>query len=343
MENNLLLSRNEEYSSEFIDCSVGEPYLVQDILTKVFSLQTLIVEPALFRYQHPAGYKPLVHFLEKKHNKKVIIGNGATQCLGAALHALKAKKFRKIKYRIPYWFFVPELVSNVGLRSEFDLSQNLNFNGNFDSFLLVAPNNPDSFLPSIDEIKEFEKKCKKENIPLIHDGAYYSNIYLNDNSDPQPIGDIQIFSASKSHGISGVRIGYAVLHNEEYYNDMVDYIEKTSVGVSTLSQSFFLSILKKSEEVPEIKNIFEKSCRDQLFNNKLILKNCKLFPEQELKNLENSSGIFAWLTPNKNIDYKKIQVKVSEGIMFGDSSKIRINLCLEKEKLEELVCRFNSI
>ena len=66
---------------DWIDVSVGEPYLVRDNLVNIFQIgdefRNVNVSSADMVYPYPTGYQPLVRFLEEKHGARVIITNGA--------------------------------------------------------------------------------------------------------------------------------------------------------------------------------------------------------------------------------------------------------------------------
>src|ERR1019366_10800077 len=88
----------------------------------------------------------------------------------------------------------------------------------FDCYLAVLPNNPDNFMLDYNDAKNLADRYKELDIPFIHDAAYYTPVHLPAFKEFGPLGDVQIYSLSKMYGISGLRIGYVVCNNTEYYD-----------------------------------------------------------------------------------------------------------------------------
>lgn len=323
---------------DVIDTSVGEPYIVRDILMETFDLsyQEIPSGLGLWEYPDPIGYKPLVDLLEEKYGAPVIITNGAKQALGATLYALKRLGKKKVGMRTPYWALLPPLIHMHGLqmRDSFDEA---------DANLLVMPNNPDGFVMSPEDIKTFTEECNERKLPIIHDAAYYTHIYLPDDSYPlDPIGDVQIFSISKMLGLSGLRLGYVVCHNRLYHQYIQEYMEAMTVGVSNLSQAFLYDLLMTMNDNPELSEEFERKSHQMIKKCKLLIK--QVHPDVlACASADKVSGMFGWFKPGPKADFAKAKVHIIEGSPFGMSGMIRMNLALHPDKMEEVVNRLNSL
>jgi bifunctional pyridoxal-dependent enzyme with beta-cystathionase and maltose regulon repressor activities len=60
-------------------------------------------------------------------------------------------------------------------------------------------------------------------------------------------------------------------------------------------------------------------------------------------NFLSSNSMFAWCEAGPMLDPEKAKVKVLSGEMFGDPTKVRLNLALPKSTIEEAVKRLNSV
>ncbi len=344
-----MLLAKQELPEDFIDLSIGEPHIMQDVLNKVYSLDCFSFNNHIniWQYPSPAGFKPLVDFLEGKYQAKVVITNGAKQGLAASLYAVKksipltslSKEEPIVQCAAPYWFSIPNIIKHLGMK----LSTSSTPDKDIDCSLIVSPNNPDGHLDSPKNLKWTSDFYKERNIPLIHDAAYYTEVYIPEDHPIQKIGDMQVFSMSKMYGLSGIRLGYVVCHNEKYYKDLVEYQEATTVGVSTISQEVLLTILKKEKNCPELKEIFVKRCREELAKARKIISKINSRVLYPVQNPETVPGMFSWLVNLEQYDFTKVKVKVAPGEIFGEENCVRINLSVGDKILEEAVYRINSI
>ncbi len=128
----------------WIDVSVGEPHVVREVLRKYFKLDSIGQDHPdhYWEYPNPIGYPPLVKALEEKHGYPVIITNGAKQALGATFYALKKMGKETVGMMEPYWALIPPLVEMHGLKPAIGVHP-----FNIDSFLALAPNNPNGHFP----------------------------------------------------------------------------------------------------------------------------------------------------------------------------------------------------
>lgn len=331
----ILLSKST--NKDEIDLAIGEASLIKNNLFKYIDYSEInnLNTDHNFEYLPPNGYPDLVKFLEDQHQAPIVITNGAKGALAACFYALKKHNYKSIGMKSPWWALLPPIIQS------FNLEWKTSYVG-ADACLAVLPNNPDGYMASVEEIANLLEECKDKNIPLIHDAVYYSNLYLPKNYQLQQFGNLQIFSASKYLGLSGIRIGYIVCNDHNYYYDLCEYQEMMSVGVSVLSQNLFLNILKEFKNKPYLKNNFESSCREDLKTNKKLLlqinKEVIEFPDNFIDNF----GMFAFVKIKNKKVFTDNKIKIIDGIGFGASEMSRINLAVSKDIMRKVVEKINN-
>lgn len=327
---------------DWIDVSVGEPHLVKDTLIKVFQIEGEFkiahLKPDELIYPNPAGYPPLVKHLEDKYGAPVIITNGAKQALGATFYALKKLGHNFCYEKSPHWALIPPLAQMHGVAMVHQPVE-----GTPLPFLLLSPNNPDGHSESPAELLELSKKYKEANVPLIHDAAYYTHIYLPETHTMPVIGDVQIYSISKMLGLSGLRVGYAVCRNLEFYKLIQEYMEAMTVGVSSASQTWLFDLLdRRMRSYPTLVQRFEGLCSMALEANKKLC--LQIDPEvlEVPKDFPSTPGMFGWFKVGNKANFEKSKINFIDGALFGVPGMVRMNLAFHQERMEEIVRRLNS-
>jgi len=322
--------------SDVIDTSIGEPHIVRECLLKIFDLTyTLPKEKGMWEYPNPKGHPELIKILEDKYNAPIVITNGAMQGLHAVFHALKSMGKVSISWAKPWFHCLPKIAEMNGLQwSEGE---------NGDAILLVAPRNPDGFMPSPEEVKKLFENCKEQGRYLIHDSVYYSHTYLPETYPLKPVGDVQIFSASKLLGLSGLRVGWIICHNKDFYHPIVEYMEAMTVGASMLSQIFLRDLLERTRAYPYLIRNFERLSSIALEKSKATLKGVDPEVLEVPENFEKINGMFAFCKTNDMGRFVKAKVNVADGKYFGMEGYVRMNLAFGEEKMKEIVKRLNEV
>ena len=245
---NILLAK-PTLPADFIDVSVGEAHVVREALLSVFDILACDLPKvnSIFEYQPPQGYKPLVQILENKYQAPVIITNGAKNALGACMFALQQMDNFNVYLPRPWWALLPPLIDMHGLKHAHEEAYS-------DSYLCVAPNNPCGSMPDLQDLSDTANYCGKI---FIHDAVYYNHIYLPRSHKLEQFGDVQIYSASKSFGLSSLRVGWIVCPNTEMYKWILQYMEHMTVGVSIISQVFLYNLLNRMHGYPSLTERFE--------------------------------------------------------------------------------------
>jgi aspartate/methionine/tyrosine aminotransferase len=320
----------------FVDASVGEPYIIRDNLADIVALDQLgQCGRNYFEYQKPNGLPTLVKILEDKHQAPVVITNGAKQSIGALFYACKKLNKSRIGLRNPYWGLFKPLIEMHGLTQVEHIDDS-------DAYLLVHPNNPDGFMYDEHTLEYYTNLCKEAKKPLIHDGAYYSHVYIPYGIELKPIGDVQVFTFSKLFGLSGLRIGYSVFHNMELYKYVLEYMEHMTVGVSTVSQLFALDLVSTMKNNPTHLKEFESKSYRQLQENKQLASqiNPKIL---DVSGITSNHGMFLWAPCYDFEAFKKAKINVIEGTPFGKPGYVRMNLAFNSNVMSDLVERLNKV
>jgi len=329
MSNDVLMARTH-LPADHIDLGIGEPHQLRELVLQTFDLDELSFEslPKIWEYAPPNGYGPLVKLLEERHQAPVVMTVGAKHGIFAALHAVRQHGARSVAYRKPYWASFPFMMARAGLKSVTDGTK-------ADANLLVMPNNPDGFVLSEAKAATF---CK-DVVPIIHDAAYYTESYLPDDYRLTALGDIQVFSASKMYGLSGLRLGWVVCHNPVYYDDLTSFVEATTAGISTASQRVLLAIVEAEKRNPELRKAFSREMYHHL-----------AWAHEKLRDLnpdvlipKPSVGMFGWCQKGPRFDAKRVKVNVMDGAPFGDPQMVRLSLAVTRNELTKAIDRLNRL
>ncbi len=318
---------------DWIDLSFGEPKVVMTALFRQlnrfgdpFKMPTLYDLPK-WEYQPAAGKPDLVKILEDKYDARVVVANGAKQALAASCYAFKNSGCRKVFYDTPFYPANPSIIEAIGLTKAQECDA--------DCFLITSPNNPDGKNLTSLELINWRYKG-----PMIHDAAYYTDIYLPEGEITLPMGSIQVFSMSKMYGLSGLRIGYAVCHNEKYYADMVNYIEMTTAGVSTASQDIARNIEAFFRDNPSYLKEFNAEARASIASARKELD--RLDPDVLEIVPCQSNSMFGWFKAGPALDAKAAKVYILPGELFGQPGMMRMNIAHPPEVIREAVDRLNK-
>ncbi|GAB4860666.1 Tryptophan aminotransferase- protein 2, variant 2 [Ancistrocladus abbreviatus] len=178
-------------------------------------------------------------------NRYIVVGTGSTQLFQAALYALSAAAGTQpvsVVSAIPYYSFYRQVIEYLksGLYKWAGDADNYNEEGPYIE-LVTSPNNPDGFMR--------QAKVNRSGGILIHDFAYYWPQYTPITSPADH--DVMLFTVSKSSGHAGMRIGWALIKDQEVAKRMTKFIELSSIGVSKDSQLRAAKILQAISDSSE--------------------------------------------------------------------------------------------
>lgn len=320
---------------DWIDLSFGEPKVIANACFKQLNhVDSKFRMPSIqnlphYEYQPAAGHPNFISLLEEKYKAKVVITNGAKQGLDAIFHALKKNGHTSIHYEVPYYPASPGLIASSGLTRDEHFNE-------AQAMLICSPNNPDG-----SNYTNMFMKVMTNDRYVIHDAAYYTPIYLPDHQVVESLGHVQIFSMSKMYGLSGLRIGYVVFHDDLLYKDVVDFIETSTAGVSIASQDIAYSVEEHFLDNPNSLKEFEQESRDAISRNRWLLS--QIDPEVMTVQECMSNSMFAWAQKGPKLNYMNQKVYMLDGSLFGDPTMVRMNIAVPYETLKEAIDRLNKI
>lgn len=337
---NLLLAR-PKLSTDYLDLSYGEAHIVRETLFRVLDLNSNVFAIDLLannkaEYQSPTGYAPLVKYLEDKHQAPIVISNGAKQALAASFYALHKMGKRKLGMTPIHWCLFPPIIRAHNLEPVSDICDD------YDAYLAVLPRNPDGQHLTAHQAQHLASWHKELGIPFIYDGVYNSPVYLPNYEDYGSIGDVEVYSMSKFLGVSGLRCGYAVIHNEEMYHLIQEYIEMMTVGVSTASQDIVLSLLSDLKTDDRYVDFYQ-GCQNGLAANKAVVADIREDILELPVNIFDVNGMFLFARCLRPDVFEKAKIHIADGCHFGREGYIRMNLAVKKEVLIEVVERLNNV
>lgn len=298
-----------------IDLTWGDPAFLHDYLRSTKKIIIRADEGLEYFKKGSDELRQIIRELHRQNknvkdieNYHIVLGNGATQLLSAAIHSLPGQTVGAFS---PYYMRFPNIADTTG--------KTWINSPTTDILIATVPNNPDG--------THAAKSIVNQN--TIFDLCYNWSIYTD--SVWEADGDILIYNLSKSVGHAGTRIGWALVRNAALAHKMQDFIEHASCGVSYEAQERALAILKLT--------IRRK--------NNIILKGRKELKKRwkELKAtgapIVNNEGMFAW--SDNRAWWEALDVETVAGNDFGEDAKYgRINIGCSRQKFDELLRRIND-
>jgi aspartate aminotransferase len=224
--------------------------------------------------------------------------------------------------------------TNVEQKWELDLDQlEQLITSNTKMIVLNSPNNPTGKIIREREIDEILKLARKNDIFVLSDEVYsmYSYIPYKSILDFGYDKSIMVSSFSKSHAMTGFRVGYAISSK-----DIIDRISKIqAIAITSVAEPMqYAAIAAMNSNVT--KNI-------------TLMKKRLDFIKRELENLpcefiNPDGGMYYFVRFNNSIDVNKIifnllneGVAVAPGIGFGETyfDFIRISACQPTKLLND--------
>lgn len=254
--------------------SIGEPFFLQDI----YWFAQAIVPTGPYGYPMLGGEPELLEQLHHHYpDHYIIITNGAKQALSAAYYAYKTKhpEYNSVFHQKPYWPSHPTIAKLAGL-----LFAATPFKNSYSIQCMTSPNNPDG---KIDQ-----------GFCHIWDAVYASRLYGYDwKSEKEPEWTIKIESASKSVGLSGLRVGWLITKDKELASHAAAYVEMSTSGVCVAAQRH-VAMAMKFVRCHNIDPIHQKA-QEVLVNNSNTFKNKISKYTDAMEGLpHNGYGMFAW-------------------------------------------------
>lgn len=324
MDKDMLLAKSP-LPPGWIDMGIGEATVVRNSLMSNFrGLKSWSPSRKLnFSYQQPRGLPHLVNILTSQYNKAVTVTVGAKNGLFLIFKALKRMGYTSIVSTAPYWTSFPSIAREADLqflilRKDIDL---LSMDASSHVLLVTSPNNPDSLSTKKGDLDE----ARSLGIRIIHDAVYNTKAYGFESIEDLG-ADVQVFSASKQFGLSGIRVGWVVTSWIDLDSHIQDLTETITSGVCVLAQAMVADVISLINENPECANKFYKESSEALSINRQALVS-GLGPSISKGTAEEilrRGGMFVWL-PDTGLKLSA-NVRYVKGEAFGSPGWIRLNI-----------------
>ncbi len=361
-----------EYIAEgkkIISLGLGEPHFAAPI--EIIESTIKAIRNGETKYCNPMGLIELRKLISQKlfednliktNYLDIAITHGAKQAILIALQALLKPNDEVINITPCFLSFVPLIriaepsakIINVNLKKkDFSIDKNEIYekiSNKTKAILINFPHNPTGAILSEDDNKFFvDLLTKFPKCYLVSDELYESLIWKDFNQ--KSLGSFDEISKrvftingfSKSHGMTGWRIGYLSFPNK--YRDKVSFLLKHSnMNVTTFVQKGACKAFESKLEhikpflllVENNFKVLEDIC--ELFNLKIIKPKAGFFVFINIKQFSRSSDEFCTLL------LERCNIAFSPGIQFGDSwdDYVRVSLSVQENIFWEACQKFKQ-
>jgi L-aspartate aminotransferase apoenzyme (EC 2.6.1.1) len=361
-----------EMGIEVIDLGAGEPD---------FNTPSSIIDAAFeaakagkTKYTASGGVKPLKALIRKKFlrdqgldypSDEIIVTDGAKHALYLLFQTI-LNPGDEVLIPVPYWVSYPEQVKLAGgipvfvpteEKNNFKLSPKMLqpvLTERTKAIVLNSPSNPTGMIYTREELRKIGEICLERNLWIISDEIYEKLIYGgNRHISIATLGEewkkqtIVINGLSKSHAMTGWRIGYAA-GDREVIQAMTALASHSTSNPATPSQYAAIAALDGGQqEVEQMRKIFERRLElaYQLIRN-IPGFQCRkpqgafyLFPR--VKEAADRLG-FRTIDDFAAALLERAHVAVVPGRGFGMPEYIRISYATGEDLLEKALLRIRE-
>lgn len=354
---------------DVISFGAGEPDF--DTPKNIQEAAKKAIEAGLTRYTPASGINELKEAIVGKFKKdnnltynidQIIISTGGKQCLSNTFQTI-LNPGDEVLVPIPYWVSYPELIKlSDGKPVYVENKKDNDYKYTLDSLekavskktkaiILNSPNNPAGSIYSREELLEIADFAQKHDLIIISDEIYEKLIYgnkthisiasLNEDAFNRTI---VINAVSKSHAMTGWRIGYAA-GSKEIIKLMSSIQSHTTSNPTSISQYAALEALTGPQDDLEymVKQFAQR--RDYMVSR--IKANPKLSciePEGAFYIMLNVSSVYGKKingnTISNSMDFSDMildveKVAVIPGVSFGLDEYVRLSYATSLEKITE--------
>ncbi len=318
----------------------------------------------------PALKKAIINKLARDQQltyapNEILVGVGAKHVLFTLFQVLLNEEDEVI-IPIPYWVSYPEqvkLASGKPVYIEGSASQEYKITAEqlrqaitpkTKAIIINSPSNPTGMIYSREELQEIADVCKEADIWIISDEIYEKLIYgdakhvsIAELSDDAKERTIVINGVSKSHSMTGWRIGYAA-GNKTLINAMTDLASHSTSNPVTTSQYAAIAAYDGPQDaVDEMRTAFE-SRLEVIYPKVASIPGFKLLKPQGafylLPDVLEASQKTGYASVDAFVEGLLTEAKVAviPGSGFGSPSTIRLSYATSLDLLEEAVSRIDS-
>ncbi|MBB6452237.1 aspartate aminotransferase [Salirhabdus euzebyi] len=222
------------------------------------------------------------------------------------------------------------------------------------AIIINSPSNPTGSIYSKEELQALGDVCIKHNLLIVSDEIYEKLVYGDEKhvsiaqlSDQLKENTIIINGVSKSHSMTGWRIGYAA-GNETVIKAMTNLASHSTSNPTSISQYAAIEAYSQSEEeIDKMKNAFEDRL-NKLYDWITAIDGIScvkpkgafyLFPNIQ-KAVENCgfSSVDEWVTAL--LEEEKVALVPGSG--FGADQNVRFSYATSLDQLEEAAKRIKK-
>lgn len=327
----------ESEGKKIIHLEVGEPDYMPPVSVKHELLKTF--EKRHVHYTQTTGIPLLRKSIAKERSVRddnVIVSPGARFAVFSAMVSTLSVGDEMVIFE-PAWPAYRDCANFIGVKVkaikttveqkwDLDLEElEKMITPNTKMIVLNSPNNPTGKIIQQREIEYIIKLASKNNIFVLSDEVYsmYSYIPYRSILEFEYDKSIMVSSFSKSHAMTGFRVGYAIASK-----DIIDKISKIqAIAVTSVAEPMQYAAVA--------------AMKSNVTNNATLMKKRLDFIRRELKDIpcdfiNPDGGMYYFLRFKNNIDVNKIifdllneGVAVAPGTGFGESyfDFIRISAC----------------
>ncbi|WP_163969834.1 pyridoxal phosphate-dependent aminotransferase [Oceanobacillus halotolerans] len=359
----------KEQGHDVIGLGAGEP----DFNTPEYILKAAkkAMDEGMTKYTAAGGIVPLRETIVDKFKRdnnltftpeEIVVTTGAKHALFTLFQVL-LNEGDEVIVPTPYWVSYPEQIKLAGGNPVFVEAKEQNsfkltpaqleaaITSKTKAVIINSPSNPTGMMYSKEELEELGKICLKHDTIIVSDEIYEKLIYTNDKhisiaqiSPELKEQTVIINGVSKSHAMTGWRIGYAA-GNQEIIKAMTNLASHSTSNPTTIAQYAALAAYQAEEDPTiEMRNDFSKRL-DTLYD--LIIDvpgiTCEkpkgafyLFPNvTEAVNANGFSNVDDWV--KAILEEEKVALVPGSG--FGASNNVRLSYATSIEALTEAAKR----
>lgn len=362
----------KEQGEDVIGLGAGEP----DFNTPQYILDAASqsMNEGHTKYTPSAGLPALKKAIIKKFEadqgltynlNEIIVGNGAKHVLYTLFQVL-LNDGDEVIIPTPYWVSYPEQVKLAGgvpvyieglEQNQFKVTpEQLKsaITKNTKAVIINSPSNPTGVLYTAEELYELGKVCLEENILIVSDEIYEKLVYGENKhvsiaqlSPEHKDQTIVINGVSKSHSMTGWRIGYAA-GNKVIIEAMTNLASHSTSNPTTTAQYAAIAAYNGSQQpVEDMRQAFEKRL-SIIFDKLVAIPGVTCVKPQGAFYLYPNVRKAAELTGYQNVDafvealLVDAKVAVIPGSGFGTPDNIRLSYATSLELLEKAVERIHQ-
>ncbi|MFY0757849.1 pyridoxal phosphate-dependent aminotransferase [Metabacillus dongyingensis] len=295
---------------------------------------------------------------------EIIVCTGAKHALYTLFQVL-LNKGDEVIIPAPYWVSYPEQVKladgvpvyvNALEENQFKMTPDqlkAAITDKTKAVIINSPSNPTGMLYSKEELEELGSICLQENVLIVSDEIYEKLIYgenthvsIAEISEELKQQTIIINGVSKSHSMTGWRIGYAA-GNEQIIKAMTNLASHSTSNPTSIAQYASIAAYAGSQEpVEEMRKAFEE--RLNIIYDKLVsIPGITCLKPQGAFYLFPNAKQAAEITGFANVDdfvealLEKEKVAIVPGSGFGAPENVRLSYATSLHTLEEALVRID--